>query len=105
MRTELVGAGQEKGQEVRRDDCIREMGHLSSALPEMVTAPLGKLCWDTKNGRGDGSGEEKPQSSKTMGAKSSSEGQKCGERMGDGAGAERWAQGIWGDFQAPECSG
>ena len=32
-----MGAGQEKDEEARRDDGNREMGRLSSAVPEMIT--------------------------------------------------------------------
>lgn len=54
-----MGAGQEKGQEARKDDDKKEMGCLSSALPEMVTDRCGRMCWDAKNRRDDGGGEGK----------------------------------------------
>lgn len=49
---------------------------------------------------------EKPQSSKTPGAESSSGRQRCGhrERVSDGLVQSRWAQGSRAHFHAPERS-
>lgn len=74
-----MGAGQEKVQQARRDDDNKEMGHLSSALPERSPVAAEKCC-GTQRTEEMVVVREEPQSSKMLGAESSSGRQGCGHR-------------------------
>lgn len=100
-------AGQEKAQQARRDDGNREMGRLPLALPERSPMAAEKRCGTQRTEETMVVVREEPQSSKMLGAKNSSGGQRCGHRgrASDGLVQSGQAQGSQADFGAPQHRG